>query len=358
MLGIIYNIKSDAYIGHHPVEGFFKTDSLKNLDSHILWISNIKKNQITLKNIKDELFFNVKFKNILYHFNANHLDASEQFPIILNVFNNIITVFKEEYRFFNFDTQDLIKSQNFSDVLYKSKITNLVDSDNLDFVKSSFNKEIRFNQLESQEYFLGFFSRNDFIHELLDLPIPFGRFTHYPIENFSNLKNPYKMLETMRLDKSFIMKCRILNRHPIMEDFFGEKFEDKWFTDFELAKVKDYVELEALEIIIFDEKRRLKEIMRSLFKTKYNNYAFEIFCKNVVISLKENNIDTLTVWIEAFEKIFYFEKVLTLKNNNISVGYSSGAEIVLSVSKQDDIILLENNNLIYPIKLIQYILNN
>lgn len=358
MIGIIYNIKSELYIGLHPIHGFFKTDSIKALDSSVLWISNIKKNNLKYNHIKEELFFNIKFKNILYYYNANHLDAPEQFQIIQNFFNNIISIFKEEYRFFNFETKELNKLNNFSDILFKSKISNLVNSDSLEEIKHSFNKEVKFKELSSKEYFLSYYSKDNFIKELLDLTIPFGTYQHFPIEKYSNLRNPYKIMETMRIEQSVLFKCKVLEINDNIKEIYEEKLPEGWFTDFELINLKDKIDLEVTEVIVFQEKRRLKEIMRTLFKTKYNNFAFEIFCKNVVLSLKNNNIDTVNIWIDSFEKSFYLNKVVELKENNISVGYFSGSEIVLSISSPNDIITLENSGLIYPIKLIQYILNN
>lgn len=358
MIGIIYNIKSEFYIGLHPSHGFFKTDSINSLDSSILWISNFKKKDLKYSYIKEESFFNVKFKNILYYYNANHLDASEQFQIIQNLFNNIVSIFKEEYRFFNFEIKELYKIENFSEILFKSKINNLVNSSRLLDIKSSFNKEVKFKSLNSKEYFLSYYSKNDFIKSLFDLTIPFGSYERLTIEQYSNLKNPYKIMETMKIEQSILFKCKILDMNEDIKEIYGEKLPEGWFTDFELCRLKDKIELEVIEVIVFSEKRRLKEIMRTLFKTKYNNFAFEVFCKNLVLSLKHNNIDTLSIWIEAFEKSFFLDKIIELKENNISVGYFSGSEIVLSVSSPNDIITLENSGLIYPIKLIQYILNN
>lgn len=358
MIGIIYNIKSEFYIGLHPIHGFFKTDSIKSLDSSVLWISNFKKKDLKYTYIKEESFFNIKFKNILYYYNANHLDAPEQFQIIQNFFNNVISIFKEEYRFFNFEIKELYKINNFSDILFKSKISKLVDSDPLPDIKPSFNKEVKFKALGSKEYFLSYYSKNDFIKELLDLTIPFGKYERLPIEQYSNLKSPYKIMETMRIEQSILFKCKVLDINENIKEIYEEKYPEGWFTDFELFSLKGKIELEVTEVIVFQEKRRLKEIMRTLFKTKYNNFAFEVFCKNLVLSLKNNNIDTVNIWIESFEKSFYLNKILELKENNISVGYFSGSDIVLSISSPNDIITLENSGLIYPIKLIQYILNN
>lgn len=42
MIGLIYLIKSNEYIGYHPKKGFFKTETLKYLDDDIIWLSNLK----------------------------------------------------------------------------------------------------------------------------------------------------------------------------------------------------------------------------------------------------------------------------------------------------------------------------
>lgn len=358
MIGIIYIIKTNLYIGSHPKDGFFQCQSIDNLDKEVLWISNIK-DTLSYEHIKKENFFNISFKNILYYYNANHLAADEQFEFLISFYSTFISIFKEEYTFFNLKAKDFFKYNNFLQILIKSDIRKYVSSVEIPMdVKNSFKKEVMFSKFESKDYFLSFFSKADFIQSVFDLSIPFGQYERTAINPLSTIKDPLRLMETLPKEKSYLFKCSILEISEELKQFFPEKKGEVWFSDLEIMKLKQYLQLECSEIITFSERRRLREIMRTRFKTRYNNFAFEIFVKNIIFSLKQNNIDTLNLWLDSYEKIYFIDGSISLIRNGISVGYSAGSELVITSKSLSDISILEDNSLIYPVKLLQYIVNN
>lgn len=357
MIGIVYAVKSNEYIGIHPEQGFFHIETLKHLDSSILWISNLKKENIKSNNIKPDNFFNSRLKDIIYYFNINSLPAEEQLSYILKVYKSILDIFKEEYSFFNLKIEELFKFDNFSEILFKSNIKN-VKSQKLTAIKKDFNKEVFFENLNSNKFFIAHFNSSDFISSLFDLQIPCGNFEIIPIEKYTNHKDPFMLLDSLSKEFGFMIKCKVKDDDVFMKTFFKEKDEYAWFTDVELLSLRGNVELEATHLMLFEERFRLKEVMRTRFKTNYSNIAFEIFVKNILISLEKNNIDTLDIWIESYQKVFYFKKIIEMMDQNIEIGYYSGNNIVMSIDSISKIESLENIGLIYPIKLISYILNN
>jgi len=356
MMGIIYLIKSNEYIGYHPDKGFFRTETLKYLDENILWLSNMKSNQIRLRNIKNDMFFNIRIKDIIYYYNINHLPANEQFKVILGLYKSVIDIFKEEYSYFNFKIDELLSLNNFSEILFKSKLK-IIRSPSLLSVKSSFNKEVFFEKISGNKFFISHFSSADYVTALFDLQIPCGDAKIIDIEKYSNHKDPFKIIDTISREHGFMIKCKVKN-DIFVDSFFKEKTDESWFTDIELFNLRGLVELEAIQIMVFTERFRLKEVMRTRFKTRYNNFPYEVFVKNLFTSLKDNNLDTLDIWMDSFHKIFYLKKTIEIINEGIEVGYCSGNNVVISLEDISKVGYLENIGLIYPIKLISYILNN
>ncbi len=357
MLGIIYLVKSNEYIGIHPEKGFFHIETLKYLDDNVLWISNLKKENIKLNNIKPDNFFNIRIKDLIYYFNINDLPAQKQLSYILKVYQSIIEIFKEEYSFFNFKISELFKYDNFSQILFKSNLKN-IKSPNLSSIKKDFSKEVFFTNLKSNKFFISHFNSSNFINGLFDLPIPCGKPEVMDIEKYTKHKDPFMLLDTLSKEHGFMIKCKVKNEDVFMNSFYKEKEGESWFTDIELLILRGNVELEATQIMFFPESFRLKEVMRTRFKTNYNNISFEVFIKNMLISLNNNKLDTLDIWLESYQKVFYLKKVIEIISNDIEVGYFSGNTVVLNIDSVSKIEYLENIGLIYPIKLISYILNN
>jgi hypothetical protein len=357
MIGLIYLVKSNEFIGYHPKKGFFQTETLKYLDDDIIWLSNFKNINETKRNIKHEGFFNTKIKDIIYYFNISHIPAEKQFAIILKTYNLVIDIFKEEYSYFNFKTSELLAINNFSELLFKSNLK-IIKSPNLNSVKHNFNKEVFFENLSGNKFFMSHFCSADFITELFDLAIPCGEATLIEIEKFTNLKDPFMILETLPRDQGCMIKCKSKEGDPLINSFYKEKIGEAWYTDNELSLIRGKVELEATKIITFTERFRLKEVMRTRFKTKYNNFSFEVFVKNLMQSLNNNQLDTLDIWMDAYHKSYYLKKIIKMMDDDIEIGYFSGNNIVFNIEDISKIAYLEDIGLIYPIKLLSYILNN
>lgn len=357
MIGIVYAVKTNEYIGIHPEQGFFHTETLKYLDPNILWISNLKKENIKTNNIKTNNFFNIKLKDIVYYYNISNLSADKQLVYVLKTYQGIIEIFKEEYSYFNFKIHELFQFDNFSEILFKSNIKN-IKSPSLNEYKTFFNKEVLFDNLNSNKFFVAHFNSSEFISSLFDLQIPCGPYEIIPIEKYTNHKDPFMLLDALSREFGFMIKCKIKSNDVFMNSFFKEKGDEAWFTDTELSALRGSVELEATQLMLFEERFRLKEVMRTRFKTNYSNLSFEVFVKNIISSLENNNIDTLNIWIESYSKIFYMKKIIDMINNDIEVGYYSANNVVMSIDSISKIAYLEDIGLIYPIKLLSYILNN
>lgn len=358
MIGILYYINDKEYITYHPNKGFKVLSSQNRIDKNIIWISNLK--DIKQSNIKKEDFFNIKFKEIIYFFNIDKLNAPEQFKFITKLFNSIIEIFKEEYSFLNLKTDDLKKIDNFSDILFKSKINlSLPESNKFNFnnISDNFNKEIEFKKVSSSDFFISYFDSYDFIKDLFEIKIPTGDFEIYTASEYSKNSDPFKVMNTIPKETCFFMKCEAIE-DIFIKKYFPEKGKEAWFTNLELLFLRGKCELKLNEVIIFKNSLRLKDLIRIRFKSKYLNFAFEIFILNLIKSIKKNNIDLINIWTESYEKIYFLEKTLELEGDNIEIGYFFGNKILIAIDDIKKIDVLENNNLMYPIKLVRYILNN
>ena len=354
MIGILYYIKSNEYLYYHPINGFSVIENIERIDKNVIWISNFK--EINLPNIKKEDFFNIKFKEIIYFYNINHLKADKQFEVILKFFNSIIDIFKEEYSFFNMKVEHLIKLDNFSEIFFKSKIELPVNKE-LYFIKNNFNKEVEFKDIKQNKFFISYFQNYEFIKSIFDINIPCGDYEIINAEKYSKHKDPFIIMDSMQREKCFLMECAF-DDEILLNDFFPEKGNCGWFTDFELKWLKGKCKLEVKKIMIFEDKFRLKELMRTRFKTKYFNFPFEIFTINLLKSIQKNNIHAVNIWLEAYEKIFFLDKSLNLILNNIEIGYLIGNKVVIGLDDIHQIETLEDNGLMYPVKLVSYIINN
>ncbi len=353
MIGILYYIKSNEYLTYHPLRGFYVVENYDNLDKNIIWISNLKESSYSY--IKNEDFFNIKFKEIIYYYNLNHLEAPEQLKEISKFFNMIIDIFKEEYSFFNFKVEILKDINDFSEILFKSKF-NLPKIADISFIKSSFNKEVEISDVNKIRFFISYFQTFEFVKNIFDIYIPYGDFEIINVDNFSKHKNPFVIMDLIPKEKKFLIKCKNDNQQ-IINKFFPEKSDNAWFSDIELKWLHNKCSLTATEILIFKDKIRLRELMRTRLKTQYFNFPYSVFTFNLIKSIKNNNIEIINLWIDSYEKIFYLDKINNLIENDIDVAYLNGSKIIIGVEEVSAIKTLEQNALMYPIKLISYIIN-
>lgn len=354
MIGILYKIKPNEYICYSENRGFSVIEDLSKLDDTIIWISNLKDS--LQKNIKKENFFNIRFKEIIYFYNINDIDASRQFAVIIKFFNSLVEIFKEEYSFFNLKSSDFIDIDNFTEILFKSKF-NIDINNSFEFLENNFNKEIEFKNIKKNNFFISYFQNYDFVKSLFDINIPYGDYKIIDVVSLSKNKDPFLIMETIEKDKCFMFECSF-DQQPIIKTLFPEKGDFGWFNNIELNYLKGRCKLEAKRVIIFDKKIRIKDLMRTRLKTKYLNFPFNIFSLNLIESIKINNNEILNIWIESYEKIFFMDKVLDLIMNDIEIGYLIGNKLVIGIDDVNKINILENNSLMYPIKLIRYIINN
>lgn len=357
MIGILYFINNNEYIIHHPIYGFKVIHSIDNIDKNIIWISNLK--DIKFENIKKEDFFNIKFKEIIYFFNIDKLNAPEQFKVISKLFNAVVEIFKEEYSFLNLKVDELKKIDNFSDIFFKSKIKHdlIKNEEILEKIDNNFNKKIELKKFVHNNFFVSYFQSYDFIKSLFEINFPFGEYEILDSKDFSKSDDPFIVINSIQKDTCFFMQCEIENS-KFMELFFPEKNNDSWFSSLELSFLKNKCNLKFKKIIIFKNNFKLKDVIRTRLKNNYFNFAFEVFSLNLIKSIKNNNINLINLWLESYEKIYFLNKSLYLMEKDVEIVYFSGNKVLIGIDNINQIELLEKNNLMYPVKLVRYILNN
>lgn len=357
MIGILYFINNNEYIIHHPVLGFKIISSIDNIDKNVVWISNIK--DIKYDNIKKEDFFNIKFKEIIYFFNIDKLNAPEQFKVISKLFNAVIEIFKEEYSFFNLKVDELKKIENFSEILFKSKIKyDLIKNyEILEKIDNDFNKKIELKKFFHNNFFVSYFQSYDFIKSLFEINFPTGKYEVLDAEDFSKSEDPFVVMNSINKDTCFFMQCDIEDS-KFIELFFPEKDKNSWFSSLELSLLKNKCNLKFKKIIIFESSFKLKDLIITRLKNNYFNFAFEIFSLNLIKSIKNNNNNLINLWLESYEKIYFLNKSLNLMEKDIEIVYFSGNKVLIGIDNINQIEILEKNSLMYPVKLVRYILNN
>lgn len=335
-----YSFKDDSIVKGSRKELEEKiAHSLNVIDPDILWITNIDNipNHFP-SNIKNYNFFNVSLKNIIQYYNIESVSTKIQFNKLIDFYQKLFFYFKEEYPNLSLSVDKMRNMDNFAEAFGRSEIK---DNINIDFPWTYVeDMEIDFKGVEDDDYNMnGFFSYTKIVEILSNIKFPTGGIEIYDIDKERRIdKNNFSKISQLK-DFAVIGKVAVsdnTNNKIGSGISIFESNDDKIITDFEIEYLLSVFDILPSKFVFFNESHSLKELVRLPFRLKkYNSFSYDIFCKNLLISIKNNNISILNFWMNRFERLYKLDKLIMFAQNNISITKSDLFEFKLSI-KQDE----------------------
>lgn len=349
------------------------------LEQDTLWITNIDKIPDFLPdNVKNYNFFNVSFKNIIQYYNIENANTKVQFSKLIEFYQKQLAYFREEYPNLSLNIEKIKGLSNFAEAFERSEIKTAIDIDFPWNYSENLELEINKNKDEDSSFALnGFFSYSKMLEIISNIKFPTGGIEIYDIEKKRMDKNSFNKISQKKdfaivgkVVKSKEYESDIINKNLINDDE-----EDKIITDFEAEYLLSLFDIIPSKFIFFNESNSLKELVRLPFRLgKYNSYSYDIFCKTIILSIMNNKISILNLWINRFERLYKLDKLILFAERDINVlsGVNFDFQLLLknNTNKDDeelknksktpfeikqnkkpiDVLLLESNNFCYLYK--------
>jgi len=150
------------------------------------------------------------------------------------------------------------------------------------------------------------------------------------------------------------------NTNKVIDEISAfESEHEKIITDFEIEYLLSVFDIQPSKFIFFNETHTLKELIRLPFRlSKYNSFSYDIFCKNILLSIKNNDISILNFWVSRFERLYKLDKLMIFNQNNINIAKNEAFEFKLSIEDDAEVEVKSNkNNIPFTMKQIKKPIN-
>jgi hypothetical protein len=272
-------------------------ESHGSLESDILWITNIESiPDYFPENIKNFNFFNVGLKSIIQYYNIEKSSTKIQFNKLIGFYQKLFYYFKEEYPNLSISVEKLKKLDNFFEIFERSEIKNNI---NIDFPWNFVDDvNLEFNTKDNVDYnFHGYFSYSKLLEILSVIKFPTGGLEIYDVDKEKRIDKI--SFSKMSDNKDFAIIGKVIpaknNTNKVIDEISAfESEHEKIITDFEIEYLLSVFDIQPSKFIFFNETHTLKELIRLPFRlSKYNSFSYDIFCKNILLSIKNNDISIL-----------------------------------------------------------------
>lgn len=358
-----YSLKENSIVKGNKKD--FEQRIIQNhnaIEQDILWVTNIDNiPDYFPENIKNFNFFNVGLKSIIQYYNIESANTKVQFEKLIEFYQKLFFYFKEEYPNLSISVEKLKKLDNFSEAFERSEIKNNINIDfpwnyvediNLELTKKE-NVDFNFN---------GFFSYTKMLEILSTIKFPTGGIEIYDVDKEKRIDKT--SFSKMSNTKDFAIIGKVIAAKENTNKVIGEisMFEseqEKIITDFEIEYLLSIFDIQPSKFIFFNEAHSLKELIRLPFRLKkYNSFSYDIFCKNILLSVKNNDISILNLWIGRFERLYKLDKLIIFSQNNINITKNELFEFQLSIENDsEDEIKNNKTNIPFEMKQIKKPIN-
>lgn len=318
------------------------------LEQDTLWITNIEKIPDFLPdNVKNYNFFNVSFKNIIQYYNIEKASTKIQFSKLIEFYQKQLSYFKEEYPNLSLNIEKIKSLNNFSEAFERSEIKTSI---NIDFPWNYIeNLEIEIGNIkkvDSSYLMNGFFSYSKMLEIISNIKFPTGGIEIYDIDKKRIDKNSFSKIST---NKDFAIVGKVVKSREYENSLINNNLldgdEDKVITDFEAEYLLSLFDIVPVKFIFFNESNSLKELIRLPFRLgKYNSYSYDIFCKTIMLSIMNNNISILNLWLNRFERLYKLDKLIVFAEHDINILQANNFDFQISFERSDFINEEENKN--------------
>jgi len=337
-------------------------ESHGSLESDILWITNIESiPDYFPENIKNFNFFNVGLKSIIQYYNIEKSSTKIQFNKLIGFYQKLFYYFKEEYPNLSISVEKLKKLDNFFEIFERSEIKNNI---NIDFPWNFVDDvNLEFNTKDNVDYnFHGYFSYSKLLEILSVIKFPTGGLEIYDVDKEKRIDKI--SFSKMSDNKDFAIIGKVIpaknNTNKVIDEISAfESEHEKIITDFEIEYLLSVFDIQPSKFIFFNETHTLKELIRLPFRlSKYNSFSYDIFCKNILLSIKNNDISILNFWVSRFERLYKLDKLMIFNQNNINIAKNEAFEFKLSIEDDAEVEVKSNkNNIPFTMKQIKKPIN-
>lgn len=303
MIGILYKHSLDNYTLLY--DGYLsKIKCLNELDTKVIWVTNIESEKIKHKNIKSISFFGTTFGEIINNFGYKSLNTINKLEIVLKTINKIILKVEIEHKVKITNRKIEEMSDSIVDFYY-FKIDS-TDFDKILLLKNRSEKEINIDisNPRSRNYNISYTSKYALLNKVKDIYIPTAPPT---IVKHNSVKNE----KTIIINKCLVSpKKNIVDikKALVFKDLIGV---DKLLFDSDIDLLKDVFDIIVKETYAYS---KVKKINLGLdFGNPQDNFAEDIYSNVLINKIKSKN-NFIDLYISKIERDYIYSDINLINN--------------------------------------------
>ena len=335
-----------------------KVSSYRNLDSKVVWITNIKNTEILKsKNIKGNYFLNYDLEKLIYKIGLNNLGRIKITEELFSILKNIIKKLDipEDKQF-----DSLVNSNNLSQVNKK-----IFSSENFNKINGFFKKDKKRNFVSSlkkskDESEICLFEKNDIIfNRILELNVPIGKWKRLNQKTISG-KNADWFIG-LGQKHCFVVEANISIKNNELNLLLPQKLYNGkcLINDIEFELISKFADIKVTNLYINDKKEKLENIFKvnKEFNSGYmsGSISNDIIYNMFIEKIKSLEFLDINNWIDSFENTLLLKKCLVFSNYNIKViGYGQRTYLLTYIDDEEKnkiIALSKKLKLVYPVNI-------
>lgn len=375
-------------LGYTKSNGIFKADSLKNLRSDIIWITNLDEEYLNnnfteYTHIKSESFFKLKINSILYELGLNlNNEVKESLIEITRISENIINLIEKNY---SFNPKKIRCTHSIQESIFLNKLTNNFKNKKVLDAENNIQEKFDKINIENNNFLITSLPQNnkeiqffitkpkyEYSHNLLSTNFPLQNWRYISNEKLKNKSQEY-IYDKITSRFNAILLIRVNNIDEKLNKLLNQKYKNKkvWVTDIEFNFLINKASIFVDEMYVCEKSDNIKNIsqeyeIKKIFHTKdileQNLISVGIACHNYLYSFIDFFEDSyLNTWIKTADRIYMLDIALFFTNNDIKVlSYGSGALLVSVLETDIDKIkkihkLSESLKLNCPLNILNYL---
>lgn len=335
-----------------------KVSSYRNLDSKVVWITNIKNEEILKnKNIKGNYFLNYDLEKLIYKIGLNNLGRIKITEELFSIFYNIILKINDK----NDNINDKLISSNslmeFNEKLFTSKNFNKINGFFKKDKKRNFVSSLKKSKDESE---ICLFEKNEVIfNRILELNVPVGNWKRLNQKTISG-KNADWFIG-LKQKHCFVVEANINIKNNELNLLIPQKLYNGkcLINDIEFELISKFADIKVTNLYINDKKEKLENIftLNNKFDSGYmiGSISNDIIYNMFIEKIKKFEFLDINNWIDSFENTLLLKKCLVFSNYNIKViGYGQRTYLLTYINNEekDKIISLSKKlKLVYPVNI-------
>lgn len=357
----IFDKSKNFCVGYSLKNGFFKTKNFENIiKSEDIWFTNLSQQEILSyknSNVKNKDFFTFNFDFIVNYYGYKNSSTKDKIELLFKSLNSIINYYTNG----NSKLEDKIKAKTFFHEVFNSDIDKKSIKDFNIPPTFFWDHDYWFTNIKEVYGSISIYNnKSNYLHELNSIEVPYGNYKRESLD-FKNYDDFVLYVSKLKKEGILYYVKVLVKRIPdIYKAIFKKNiFEDYvWITSLELDYfIKNNIFVEANDFIVFDSKRRIKELTNKEIKPiKYNTISNFLYSYNYITAVHKNNINCISNWMFSFERLYWYPIVIDFLENDLPVISYGDYQMNVSFEYEQTkkfIEICEKYNLVYPINILK-----